>query len=153
MYRRVGRSKGNMKNGVAVRKEDQNNRETYAISPSNGIDRECMFGFRHGRVMRDQLNWHEWQGKYLTQPLPPRVRRTFAWFGPVVSRFRHITPFVTRNMSHPVFQAPPSQSLRVAPLELKFFFKLCRIPQLNCILCPRNVRPQEEGTDIRFPNF
>lgn len=53
--------KGNMKNGVAVRKEDQNNRETYAIRPSNGIDRECMFGFRHGRVMRDQLNWHEWQ--------------------------------------------------------------------------------------------
>jgi hypothetical protein len=50
-----------MKNGVAVSFEKwQSNRETYAISPSNGIDRESIFGFRHGYgLLRVQLNWVE----------------------------------------------------------------------------------------------
>jgi hypothetical protein len=34
----------------------ERNRETYTISPSNGIDRESIFGFRHGWVMRVQLS-------------------------------------------------------------------------------------------------
>jgi hypothetical protein len=38
------------------RKEVAYNRETYAISPSNGIDGESIFGSRHGWVMRVQLS-------------------------------------------------------------------------------------------------
>jgi hypothetical protein len=145
MYRRVGRSKGNMKNGVAVlfERKWQNDCETYAISPSNGIDRESIFGFRHGWVMRVQLNW-----ALVARPgtsnhdglpyLPPRV----SLFDPVVSRSRHSFAFVTRlhaTVTRPVTRVELSRSrsifrrraairlpspLRLAPLNSKYFFSL-----------------------------
>lgn len=118
---------------MAVRKERGKNHETYSICPRHGIDRES---FRHDE--RDE-------GPSSEENRPERDIITLLLRGDSSSVTEDVTIMSQEGVSTQFRRRPAvafhrSDSL---PLNSIFFF----------LSPPRNVRPDVEGTDIRFPNF